>query len=142
MALRGRSLIEPCKPVWRKFAQTEREGYARQIGAGGGGGSLVRAVKRAKISIRRWGYVIHYATITVKPRGKDARKVGQLLTWYVRGTKVRHRKKHRGKTLKKPASTGRMPAHPAASSTDVEALAAEVAAVTARTIEQWDREVR
>ena len=38
MALRGRSLIEPCKPVWRKFAQTEREGYARQIGAGGGGG--------------------------------------------------------------------------------------------------------
>lgn len=141
MALRGRSLVEPLKPVWRKFAQAEREAFAAKIGAGGGG-SLVRAVRRAKISIRRWGYVIHYATITVKRRKGPVVKHGQTLTWYVRGTKKRYRKTWRGRSLKKAATTGAIPAHPAASSTDVDALAAEVARVAAATIAAWDKEVR
>ena len=131
MSLRVGSLVTPLKAVWKRFAQAERDLYARQVGAHGDGGSLARAVRRAKITVRRWGYIIRYW------------EVGQALTWHVRGTKERFRNSWRGQALETgQASTGRILAHPAASPTDVEGLSRETGAVASATIDAWDREAR
>lgn len=141
------TLRSALRPIFRRFAQEEREAYAREVEGGqrvegvrrgrrvawtegGGAGSLGQQIRKAKIALRAWGYVVRYADL------------GQLLTWYVRGTGQRQRRTWRGKALSSPASTGAAPAHPAAPRTNVDGLAAEIQTTAVRVIQDFDNRAR
>lgn len=142
--IRSLSLGKPLGPVFRMFAKDDRSDLSGQLAAHGLGRSVVRAVRRAKIKVRRWGYVVAFATITGTAKGKDGKpvKLGQLLTLLVRGTADRVRRSWRRKPLTKPASTGRVPPHPAAARTRVADLERAIQRNTAATISAWDLEAR
>lgn len=80
----GRRFQLDLRRVFRAFAREEQQAYADALRTAGPplkdggtrGGSLPQRVRRAPVGvIRRWGYVVKLHTI------------GQVLTWFVRGTR-------------------------------------------------------
>lgn len=67
------------RPVFRALGKRDRDAYAEAVAGAaasspGRGGSIVAALRRLPVKVRRWGYVLPIATI------------GQKLTWLLRGT--------------------------------------------------------
>lgn len=133
------------KSVWRTWARAERANYAAQVAAYGGG-SLAREVRRVRIRIKTWGYVVGYsmndqrkaraaekAAAAAEGRAPARVYMGQVLTWYVRGTRER-RHKTRGQR-----SVGRVRAHPVEVRPQIAAMVAQAEARMKAQFAAWER---
>lgn len=107
------------RPVFRRFARQDLDRYAQAIRSARPkeradgkpvGGSLPKELSRA-FKLKSWGYVLQLS------------KVGQKLTWFVRGTK-------------------RQRPRPVRVKTDASALAAALAVEATKQFDAWDRGAR
>ena len=115
------------RPTFRRHGKKLQEKYAAAISAVGGG-SLPQEIKSSKLlKIKRWGFVL------------QVHKLGQKLTWLVRGTKnprVRVFPAPGGGVL--TASKGQRP-RPIHVKPDEEALARDVEKEAEKQFGAWDR---
>ena len=106
------------RAIFRRFGKEEQQAWAEAVGAqspkktpdgGPTGGSLAKKLKASSLlKVRTWGYAILF------------HKLGQKLTWFVRGTKQQK-------------------ARPVEVKTDVDALATALEAEAQAQFSAWDR---